>query len=151
MGRKKSKGLNPDRGCAIFSDGSAWTKDKSGGWAYVIIDSYGSQKVGSGYVPDTTNNRMELQAVIEGLNYLSGSLGSCDVLVYSDSEIVVKGYNGQYERRHNTDLWKDLDIAVGQHSYVELIWVKGHKDSLYNHMADGLAKEARKNGNKTRT
>jgi ribonuclease HI len=136
--------LNADKGIALFTDGSSYYEDETGGWAWVAIDCYEGLETGSGAASGTTNNRMEMQAWIEGLNAMAESLGPCQVLVYCDSEIVGRGFSGVYARKKNTDLWELLQEAADQHEYVEWVWVKGHKDSLYNDMADELAGRARR-------
>lgn len=139
--------LDPQKGIALFTDGSSYYKDGSGGWAWVAIDCFGGEEIGSGYVPDTTNNRMEMQAWVEGLNHLVETLGPCNVLVYSDSEYVGLGaMDRQRARKKNEDLWFEIDDAIEQHKYVEFVWVKGHHESHYNQLVDELAGNARKNG-----
>lgn len=142
--------LDSSEGVAIFTDGSAHYKDGSGGWAFVAIDLFGNEEIGSGYVPDTTVGRMEMQAQIEGLNYVFETLGPCELLVYSDSQYVVLGASDRTrKRRANKDLWFELDSAIGQHKYVESIWVKGHAESYYNQMVDEIAGDARRQGLET--
>lgn len=137
--------LDPKKGIALFTDGSSYYKDGSGGWAWVAIDCFGGEEVGSGYASDTTNNRMEMQAWIEGLNNLVGTLGPCDVLVYSDSQYVGLGaMDPSRARKKNRDLWSEIDAAIEQHESVEFVWVKGHHESHYNQLADELAGNARK-------
>lgn len=139
--------LDPKKGIALFTDGSSYYKDGSGGWAWVAIDCFGGEEIGSGYVPDTTNNRMEMQAWVEGLNYLIGTLGPCDVLVYSDSQYVGYGAMDRTRaRKKNGDLWIEIDGAIDQHRFVEFVWVKGHHESHYNQLVDELAGNARKTG-----
>ena len=139
--------LNPKRGIALFTDGSSSTRDKSGGWAWVAIDCFGGEEVGTGFVSGTTNNRMELMAWIEGLEHLSRTLGPVDVLVYSDSQYVGFGAMDRTRKRNKSrDLWKLLDEAIDDHEYVEFVWVKGHAESYYNHLVDQLAGNARRSG-----
>ena len=138
--------LNPDRGIALFTDGSGHHIDRSGGWAWCAIDCFDNEEVGSGHESDTTNNRMEMQAWIEGLNHLVETLGPCDVLVYCDSQLVGYGVTGKYRRRKNLDLWFEMDAAIERHHYIEFVWVKGHHESHYNHLVDELAGNARKVG-----
>ena len=137
--------LDKRRGIALFTDGSCYYKDRIGGYAFCAIDCFGGEEVGTGAVADTTSARMEMQAWIEGLNWVFEELGSCEILIYSDSEYLVLGVTEpQRARRANLDLWFDLDQALEQHSYVEPIWVKGHADSHYNKLVDELAGNARK-------
>lgn len=139
--------LNPSKGIALFTDGSSYYKDGSGGWAWVAIDCFDGQEMDSGYVSDTTNNRMEMQAWIEGLNYLVETLGPCEVLVYSDSQYVGLGaMDPSRARKKNRDLWIEIDVAIEQHEFVEFVWVKGHHESHYNQLVDELAGNARRDG-----
>ena len=135
---------------ALFTDGSASHKDGSGGWAYVIIDRFGNEEIGTGSVADTTVGRMEMSAWVEGLNHIFETLGPCELLVYSDSQYVVLGTSDRTrKRRVNQNLWFDLDSAIDQHEYVESIWVKGHHESHYNQLCDELAGNARRQGLET--
>jgi ribonuclease HI len=139
--------LNPDPAIALFTDGSSYTKDRSGGWAWLALDINEESEIGMGGADDTTNNRMEMQAWIEGLTYLFRVYGPITVLVYSDSEYVGLGAtNRSRKRNNNVDLWLALDEAIDRHEYVEFNHVKGHqKDgSYYNHLVDEMAGEARK-------
>lgn len=136
--------LDPASGIGLFTDGSAWTKDGSGGWAWVAFDAFDNEESDSGFVADTTNNRMEMQAWVEGLNTLYERYGSCVILVYCDSQIVGRGYTGEYRRKTNFDIWIDLQAAADLHEYVEWVWVKGHNGNFYNSKADDLAGKARR-------
>jgi ribonuclease HI len=141
------KKLNPEKGVAVFTDGSCNYKDGSGGWAWVAIDSDGTMETDSGYLSDATNNRMELHAPTMALTYLHEEYDSCDVLIYSDSQYVVLGCNDKTRsRKKNPKWWKRLDSAITLHNYVEWNHVKGHSTSFYNGLADKLAGEARKEG-----
>jgi ribonuclease HI len=139
--------LNNKKGIALFTDGSAYHKDGSGGWAWAAIDCFGGEEIGSGSASDVTNNQMEMTAWIKGLDHLFESLGSCDVLVYSDSQYVGYGaMDRKRARRRNKGLWVSIDLAIDQHRYIEFVWVKGHHDSHYNQLVDELAGNARKQG-----
>jgi ribonuclease HI len=139
--------LDPSKGVAIFTDGSAYYKDRSGGWAYVLLDAFGASEVGSGHASDTTISRMELMAAIEGLEQVHEQHGPCDVLLYSDSKHVILGLVDKNRARNkNKDLWFDLESAIDRHPYVEPNWIRGHADSHWNHLADELAGNARKEG-----
>jgi len=137
--------LDASKGIALFTDGSCYYLDGSGGWAFIAIDSDSNEEVRSGAARDTTNNRMEIQAWIEGLTYLQMTFGPCEVLVYCDSQYVGLGaMDRKRARRKNRDLWKRLDEAMDSHKYVEFVWVRGHHESYYNQLADKLAGQARK-------
>lgn len=138
--------LDPSEGIGLFTDGSSWTKDGSGGWAWVAIDAFedGFEAFNMGGVSNTTNNRMEMQAWIEGLDDIHRVLGPCTIVVYSDSEYVGLGaMNRSRKRNKNVDLWIAIDLAVDKHNYVEFRHVKGHTGHHYNELVDKLAGEAR--------
>lgn len=135
----------------IYTDGACSGNPGPGGWGAILF--YGSHKKEiSGGVKATTNNRMEIQAVIEGLSLLKEP---CAVKVYSDSAYVVncfqKGWihswlrngwrNSKKEPVENQDLWKQLWDLMKQHA-VEYVKVKGHSDNEWNNRCDELAREA---------
>ena len=104
-----------------------------------------------GYVPETTNNRMELTAVIEGLKALKRS---CEVELYTDSKYVMQGLTewlANWKRNgwktaakkpvKNVDLWQQLEEETAKHD-ISWNWVKGHAGIEGNEMADQLANEA---------
>lgn len=139
--------LDPTNGLALFTDGSAWTGDRSGGWAWVAIDVGGGEEFDFGWDSNATNNRMEMTAWIEGLNAIYKEFGPSTILVYSDSEYVGLGVTDRTRsRKNNVDLWIALDYAFDQHGYVEFVHIRGHGDSYYNDMVDQLAGEARQAG-----
>ncbi len=141
----------------IYTDGSArGNPDGPGGYGTVLeyVDTKGVQhtkELSQGY-EKTTNNRMELMAVIAGLEALNRS---CEVEVYSDSKYVVDAFNqhwvdswlrkgwkrGKNEPVKNIDLWKRLLCAKEMHS-VTFHWVKGHDGHPQNEMCDMLATSA---------
>jgi ribonuclease HI len=135
----------------IYTDGACSGNPGPGGWGAVLF--YGAHKKEiSGGEKATTNNRMEIQAVIEGLALLKEP---CTVKVYSDSAYVVncfqKGWihgwlrngwkNSKKEPVENQDLWKQLWELMGKHK-VEYVKVKGHSDNEWNNRCDELAREA---------
>lgn len=148
--------LDNRQGIAVFTDGSAYTKDRSGGWGWVAVDAYGNEYENSGHVEDTTISQMELCAAAMGLFSVASMCGPSDVLVFSDSQYVVLGMNDKSRaRRKNTDWWYELECAVWEHethgNVVAFEHVKGHAGSTYNERADKLAGKARKTGASTRT
>ena len=128
----------------IYTDGACSGNPGPGGWAAVLI--YGEyHKEIYGGEEKTTNNRMELQAVIEALKRLKEP---CHVKVFSDSAYLVNCFQQkwyqQWERKgfkKNADLWKELLALVRQHQ-VEFIKVKGHSDVKWNNRCDELARKA---------
>lgn len=139
--------LDPIEGVALFTDGSANYKDRSGGWAWVALDALDGMEKASGHRGDTTISQMELTGPIEGLEYLYDTYGKLEIVVYSDSEYVVKGVTDRKRKRKvNREFWRRLDAAVESHNYVECHHVKGHNGQFYNELADELAGTARKAG-----
>jgi ribonuclease HI len=137
--------LDPSLGIGLFTDGSSWAQDKSGGWAWLAIDCFGGECHGSGKASGTTNNRMELSSWIEGLNAVHQAHGPCEIVVFSDSEYVGLGAMNRYRNRiKNLDLWQLLDAAIDQHIYVEFNHVRGHSGNPYNEKVDKLASKARR-------
>lgn len=139
--------FDTSEGVALFTDGSAYTRDRSGGWAFVGLDAFGGYFEQSGAAADTTISQMELFAATNGLFYIVERYGACDVLVYSDSEYVVLGMNDKNRARiANVSWWEDLEVAVASHNHVEFQHVRGHQNSKHNNRADKLAGIARRNG-----
>lgn len=141
----------------IYTDGSArGNPDGPGGYGTIIeyVDSKGTTHVreySCGY-KKTTNNRMELMAAIIGLEALTKP---CNVLLYSDSQYLIKAFNehwidgwikkgwkrGKNEDVKNVDLWKRMLEAKQKHN-VTFIWVKGHAGHEQNERCDRLATTA---------
>jgi len=129
----------------LFSDGSALGNPGPGG--YGVILRYGdNEKELSGSEVHTTNNRMELLGVIEGLRALKEP---CDVEIISDSSYVVKGINEwlqnwikrDFKKVKNPDLWKDY-IDVSKLHKIKATWVRGHDGHIENERCDELARDA---------
>ncbi|BBG64711.1 ribonuclease HI [Hydrogenimonas sp.] len=127
----------------IFSDGSSLGNPGPGGWGTIL--RYGNrEKELSGGEPMTTNNRMELRAVIEGLKALKEP---CDVTIYSDSSYVVKAINEwlkdwvkrDFKKVKNPDLWREYMEAAKPHR-VKAVWVRGHNGHAENERCDELAR-----------
>jgi ribonuclease HI len=126
----------------LFTDGSS--KDRSGGWAWVAIDAYDGECFDIGGDSDTTNNRMEMMAWIEGLRAVHEAFGPCSIIVASDSQYVGFGAMDRTRKRNlNVDLWLELDEEIDKHLYVEFRHVKGHAGDYFNEKVDKLAGEAR--------
>lgn len=146
----------------IYTDGAArGNPDGPGGYGTVLefIDSKGqlhTKELSCGY-KKTTNNRMELMAVIAGLEALNRP---CEIELYSDSKYVVDAFNqhwidgwlkkgwkrGKNEPVKNVDLWKRLLKAKEPHQ-ITFIWVKGHDGHPQNERSDTLATTAADGGN----
>lgn len=129
---------------SLFCDGSSLGNPRAGG--YCAILRFGTvEKIVSGGVANSTNNQMELLAVIEGLAALKEP---CDVTLISDSSYVIKGINEWLEgwRRKNfakvknPELWQRY-LEVSKSHKVHGIWVRGHDGHVENEMCDRIAKE----------
>lgn len=147
------------REVTLWTDGSSTGAVGDGGWAYVLVAG-DAKKEASGYAPDTTNNRMELTALLMGLRALKVS--NVRVHVRTDSEHVMfpftKGWLQRWKRTGwitgrgskkrpvaNQDLWKALDAEAKKH-FVTFEWVGGHTGVELNERCDELAKAAKKAG-----
>jgi len=131
----------------VFTDGACLGNPGPGGWAYIVRRD-GSEREGSGGEDHTTNNRMELTAVIEALRSLEGPSA---VTLVADSEYVLKGINewmAGWKRRGwrksdkkpvlNADLWQTLDALLAAHE-VTVSWTRGHTGHAENERCDALA------------
>ena len=131
----------------IYTDGACSGNPGPGGWG-ALLRIGAKEKELSGYDPATTNNRMELMAVIKALEALSRP---CKARVHTDSQYVQKGISEwihSWKRRgwrtadnkpvKNVDLWQELDRLAVQHQ-LEWIWVKGHAGHDENERADQFA------------
>ena len=131
----------------IYTDGSAKGNPGKGGFGVVLISGNHYKEISQGF-RHTTNNRMELLAVIVGLEHLKNI--NSEVQVYSDSKYVVdsieKKWVFQWEKKHfkgkkNADLWKRFLIIYKKHK-VSFNWGKGHAGHPQNEKCDYLAVEA---------
>ena len=104
----------------IYTDGACIGNPGPGGWG-AVISGDGPKRSLHGRDPDTTNNRMEILAVIKGLEDLPEN---SDITVYSDSSYVINTMTKNWKRNKNQDLWKTLDEEVGKRN-VQWVWVKG--------------------------
>jgi ribonuclease HI len=131
----------------IYTDGACKGNPGAGGWGALLVSGKHEKELFGG-TPDTTNNRMELTAVIEALSALKRP---CEIILHTDSQYVQKGItewiNGWKSRGwktasrapvKNVDLWQALDAAQARHK-IEWRWVKGHAGHDGNERADALA------------
>ena len=132
----------------LYTDGACSGNPGPGGWG-AILEYHGKQKELSGGEENTTNNRMELTAVIRGLEALKES---CIVELYSDSKYVIdaleKGWAWGWKKKGwvksdkkpalNPDLWEQLLILTQRHE-MHYHWVKGHAETELNNRCDELA------------
>ncbi len=134
----------------IYTDGACSGNPGPGGWGAVLIFGDTEKEV-AGYEADTTNNRMELMAMIMALRTLKEK---CEVVIHTDSKYALEGLTkwlpgwkakgwktaGKTPVK-NIDLWQALEQEVSAHN-AKLVWVKGHNGDKYNDKADFLARQA---------
>ena len=138
----------------IYTDGACSGNPGPGGWGSILMYKENKKEI-SGGSKDTTNNIMELTAVIEGLKMLKFP---CEVEVYSDSAYVVNAFNQGWiynwiknnwmtsakEPVKNKEIWKELYDLTKKHK-VKFIKVKGHSDNEFNNRCDEMARNSIKN------
>ena len=135
----------------IYTDGACSGNPGPGGWGSILMYKENKKEI-SGGNPNTTNNIMEITAVIEALKLLKHE---CEVQVYSDSAYVVNAFNQGWiynckknnwktaskEPVKNKELWEELYGFTKMHK-IEFIKVKGHSDNQFNNRCDELARNA---------
>jgi ribonuclease HI len=130
----------------IFTDGACSGNPGPGGWG-AILRFNGVEKELSGGAPETTNNRMEMMAAIEGLAALKKR---SRVKIYTDSKYLQQGVDewmagwkarGWPKKIKNQDLWQRIDSLLAEHD-VTFHWVRGHDGHVENERADALARAA---------
>ena len=137
----------------IYTDGACSGNPGAGGWGTILVYN-GHEKELSGGAANTTNNRMEMMAVIEGLKALKEP---CEVTLTSDSQYICnavsRGWAKAWKKNHwfksdrtqakNIDLWEELLTLLDVHQ-VTVEWVRGHNGHPYNERCDRLAVEQAK-------
>ena len=139
---------SPQDKIIIYTDGACSGNPGKGGWGAILMFKENQKKICGGN-KETTNNRMEIQAVIEALKVIKKP---SEIIINTDSKYVMDGItkwiigwkkNGwrTADRKavKNSELWQELDIEVCKHS-IEWRWVKGHSGDKYNDIADELAR-----------
>lgn len=132
----------------LYTDGACSGNPGAGGWGFVLICKSKEKRM-SGFEANTTNNRMELMAVIEGIKAIKKT---CNLTIYTDSAYVHNAFtqgwienwqkngfkNAQKKPVANRELWLELLSLLENHN-VKWIKVKGHTDNFYNNICDKLA------------
>ena len=128
----------------IYTDGSCIKNPKNpngpGGWAFCIIEDNIDFIMSDGD-SCTTNNRMELTAIIEALSSIKSDT---ECTIYTDSQLCINCATGKWKRKANLDLWEKYDISK-QNKIIHFEWIKGHSGNKYNDLVDSLALKEAKN------
>lgn len=114
-----------------YTDGSC-IKNKYGGWAFYIEDE---ELLFSGNEENTTNNRMELIAVLELLEILIEDFNCKKCIINTDSKLTLNCAQGIYKRNKNLDLWKKFHL-LNSKIEIEWVWVKAHNGNEFNELVD---------------
>jgi ribonuclease HI len=132
----------------IFTDGSCLGNPGPGGWGVLIRnnDNNGDIEM-SGSQPDTTNNRMEMSAVLKAFEYLiEHDISDSLLSIHTDSSLVVNTFTQNWKKKKNTDLWALIETAYSKlyskGNTFEWNWVKGHAGHEENERVDDLARWA---------
>ena len=129
----------------IYTDGACLDNPGFGGWAFILRYN-GHEKAGSGAWANTTNNQMELKAIIEALKALKEP---CEVALYTDSNLMVQSINEwlagwvkkDFKGKKNVPLWREYLAAAKPHK-ITAFWVKAHAGHELNERCDTMAKNA---------
>jgi ribonuclease HI len=137
----------------MYTDGACRGNPGPGGWG-VLLEANGKERELSGADPDTTNNRMEMQAVIEGLKALNRP---CKVTICSDSALIINAFTKGWIKSWQAKGWKKADKKPVENQHLweamldamkphEVVWkkVKGHSTDVRNNRVDELAVQASK-------
>jgi ribonuclease HI len=139
--------MNEGINVTIYTDGASRGNPGPGGYGTILMSGRHSKELSGGYAL-TTNNRMELLAVIIGLEALKAV--PCNVTVFSDSKYIVDAvekkwvqswYKNHFKKKKNKDLWLRY-LNVAQKHNIKFVWVKGHDGNIYNERCDRLAVQA---------
>ena len=121
----------------LYSDGAYSSSRNSGGWSFIVLNN--DAKIYSAFdtVKNTTNNRMEILAAIEAIQWGKDN-NYFDITLYTDSMYVIGTMTLNYKRNKNLDMWEIMDKVV---EGINVNWkhVKGHSDNRWNQMCDLLA------------
>lgn len=141
----------------IYTDGSCLNNPGRGGYGAIIQKIGGDKGLGkegsdeivlSGGEPNTTNNRMEMMAILEAVKWCNKNVGSEPVSLYSDSSYVLNSITKGWKRKANIDIWVEMDKALAEMAkqgiQIKWNWVKGHAGNELNERVDKIAvKESR--------
>jgi len=127
----------------IYTDGSCLGNPGPGGWASIVIENSKKHNIVGGE-KDTTNNRMEMTAVIEALKYLKKKYGSdlpnIKIQFFIDSNLIVQTLTSNWKKKKNTDLWAEIE-KLSAWLNIKWNWVKAHHTNELNNEVDELAQK----------
>jgi len=134
----------------IYTDGSCIGNPGPGGWGALIFHNGEEVELSGGEGEETTNNRMEMMAIIKALEWVRGEsklsnedLQKYKIKVYSDSNLIIQTLNKDWKKKANTDLWAEID-RLRAWLDIDWNWVKAHAENKHNNRVDALAfKEAK--------
>lgn len=125
----------------IYTDGSCLKNPNGpGGWGVCILEN-DKEYYYCGNDPSTTNNRMELKAIIEGISCVKEN-SKC--IIYTDSLLTINCASSKWKKKANLDLWKEYE-KNSINKDITFEWVKGHSGNYYNEKVDILAREEAEN------
>jgi len=126
----------------IYTDGSCLNNPGRGGYG-VIIKRLNDEIVLSGGEPNTTNNRMEMKAILEAVKWCNENVHDESVSLYSDSSYVLNSIQEGWKRKANVDIWAEIDKALAEMNKrgitIKWNWVKGHAGNELNERVDRIA------------
>ena len=124
----------------VYTDGAYSSSRDMGGFAFVVLEN--KEKIYSYFFnePNTTNNRMEIVAILKALYWLkeTGKLNE-EIIIYTDSMYVIGSMTKNWKRNKNIDLFNELDNIYKQFKTIVFMHVKGHSGDKYNELCDKLA------------
>lgn len=127
----------------MYTDGSCLGNPGEGGWGAIILHE-DQEKILHGGEEYTTNNRMEMTAIIAGLNWIKkniipdGEEKKYIIELFSDSRLIIDTIMKHWKKKMNTDLWAMMDDAK-ENLTIHWNWVKGHSTDIMNHRVDKIA------------
>jgi len=133
----------------IYTDGSCIGNPGPGGWAFLLINISDGKKLTSqkkiihrsDFSYHTTNNRMEMMAILEALKFSQENFPEYLIELNSDSNLLIQTLNQGWKRKANLDLWSEIDRFRNK-LQIKYFWVKAHADDQYNNLCDEYAQKA---------
>lgn len=123
----------------IYTDGSSLGNPGPGGYSAIILEDKNKIELKGGAM-HTTNNRMEMQAMIEALKWTQTQKKTAKIELYSDSMLLLNSLKHNWKNRKNLDLWKELKMLLNGIN-IDFHWVKGHHTDKFNNLCDKVARE----------